>query len=152
LIEYRAEHPTVDEVPLKEIKSHNLTWLARRAGCVVTEQQEFYLKVLEKCALWAGRYPLPAKEDHMYEKRKALPSSEALLQRSRELHEKLLRGEIPRVFIESDVLHGCMGREELDVCAGLRDKLLSRACALIKSCKGGQQGDAADGLTAAADL
>jgi hypothetical protein len=116
-------------------------WLAKKAGCEVTEQQEFYLNVLEKCAVWAGRYPMPAKENHMYEQRKALPSREALLRRSQESHEKVHRGELPRVITEGDVLHCCMGREELDVCTDLRNKLFSRANALIESCEVGPIGD-----------
>jgi len=129
--QYRKAHADADEVPFSEIKSHNLVWLAKKAGFELQEPQEFYLGVLQKCALWAGRYPLPVKRDHMYDQRKALPTREALLARSREAIERHMRGEIPRTFTESDVLHSQMGGEELAVCRGLREVAIGRARSIL---------------------
>jgi hypothetical protein len=141
---YRQANPEATEVPFSEIKSHNLLWLAKKAGFQLEEPQEFYLGILQKCALWAGRYPLPVKTEHMYEQREALPSREALLARSAEAIERHLRGEIPRIFTESDVLHSQMGAEELQVCRDLRQEAIGQAESMLKNHTTSQQDDPAD--------
>ena len=129
---YRKIHPEADEVPLSEIKSHHLVRLAKNAGFPLDEPQEFYLGILEKCALWAGRYPLPVRKAHMYEQRKAMHTQEALLERSTEAIERHQRGEISRTFTESDVLHSQMGAEELQICHDLRKEAIGQAEAMLK--------------------
>ncbi|NGX15592.1 hypothetical protein [Wenzhouxiangella sp. XN24] len=137
--QYREAHPDAVEVPFSEIKSHNLAGLAKKVGFDLEEPQEFYLGVLQKCALWAGRYPLPIKKKDMYDQREALPTQEALLERSREAIERHQRDEIPRTFTESDVLHSQMGDEELRICRGLREEAFVRARSILKKDEVSQQ-------------
>jgi len=122
IINYKKNHPDVKEVPINEIKSHNLKSLFKRAGFNLDEKFDFYIGVIEKCSVWSGRYPLPIDSKQMYELRKPMRSSEELNKRSIELHEKFLKGEIPRTFCESDVLHGGVSVEEYDIIKELINK------------------------------
>jgi hypothetical protein len=51
----------------------------------------------------------------MYEQRKPMKTREELFERSKELQEKWIIGEIPRTFCESDVLHGGIGTKEFEI-------------------------------------
>ncbi len=132
ILKYKNEHPETTEVPIKEIKSHNLKDLFKRAEIELIEKEEFYIGIIEKCSIWMGRYPLPIKSEQMYEQRKPMSSSEELLKRSQEMHEKYIRGEIPRTFCESDILHSSIGSEEEQTVKDLILKSLDRFTDLTK--------------------
>jgi hypothetical protein len=109
---------------MEEIKSHDLINLAEKAKINLNEPEEFYLKILTICSIWAGRYPLPSKSHQMYEEREGLPSHEALNERMSVLLEKRLKGEIPRIETQSDILHSGIGNEEMNIYKKLKGKLL----------------------------
>ena len=131
LASYKVSNPEVTEIPFGEIKSHSLHSLAQRAKVTLTEPEIFYSGVLEKCSVWAGRYPLPIKQDQMYEQREPLPTRESLFERSKIMHEKYMNGEIPRVISEFDVLHSGVGGEEHTVYKSLKTKLLDLSDKLL---------------------
>lgn len=131
LANYKISNPDATEIPFGEIKSHSLQSLAQRARVSLSAPEIFYCGVLEKCSVWAGRYPLPMKKDQMYEQREPLPTREALFERSKIMHEKYLKGEIPRIIAESDVLHSGIGGEELGVYESLQKRLLERSDKLL---------------------
>jgi hypothetical protein len=131
LANYKIDNPEALEVPFGEIKSHNLHSLAQKAKVELSEPEAFYCGVLEKCSVWAGRYPLPISEKQMYEQREPLPNREALFERSKIMYEKYVRGENPRVISESDVLHSGIGREEHDLYRSLKDRLLEYSDSLL---------------------
>jgi hypothetical protein len=106
---------TLTSIPIDEIKTHDLITLFNKANIDLVEEQEFYIKIIEKCSVWMGRYPLPVKAKQMYEQRKPMKTREELFERSRQLHEKFIKGEIPRTFCESDVLHGGIGTKEFEI-------------------------------------
>lgn len=122
----KKENPDLVEVPLKEIKSHIFSVLARKADVELTEPEIFYSGILEKCSVWGGRYPLPLKFEQMYESREALSSREALLERSKQDQEKFMNGEIPRVYSKSDILHSVIGDEEYSIYQNLKIKLFDK--------------------------
>lgn len=124
LARIKQETPDIQTVPFDRIKSHSLITLARYAKIELTEPETFYLGILEKCAVWAGRYPLPLNSEQMYDSRPPLPSREALLQRSKEIREKFYRGEIPRTFTESDVIHSGLGDYEYSLYQDLKKRIL----------------------------
>jgi hypothetical protein len=136
LANYKIDNPDAMEVPFGEIKSHDLHALAQRAKVELSEPEAFYCGVLEKCSVWAGRYPLPVNEQQMYEQREPLPSREALFERSKNMYEKYLRGENPRVISESDVLHSGIGREEHDIYRSLKDRFLAHSDNLLSNVQG----------------
>ena len=131
LANYKISNPHATEIPFGEIKSHSLRSLARKAGVSLSEPEHFYCGVLEKCSVWAGRYPLSIKQDQMYEQREPLPTQEALFERSKIMHEKYMKGEIPRIISESDVLHSGIGGEEFAVYQDLKNKLLKHSDELL---------------------
>ena len=73
----------IKEVPLSEIKSHDLLLLASKAKITLSDDEKFYLRILEKCAVWAGRYPIPTKESQLPQTRKPMKTREELIERSR---------------------------------------------------------------------
>lgn len=123
LAKIKKEKPEIKEVPFDEIRSHNLRYLARKAGIELSEPEFFYSAILEKCSVWAGRYPLPLKSDQMYDSREALPSRDALLERSKRNYEKFVNGEIPRTSSESDIVHSGIGEEEYTTYQQYKTKL-----------------------------
>lgn len=131
LANYKNRSPDVTEIPFGEIKSHSLHSLAQRARVSLSEPESFYCGVLEKCSVWAGRYPLPIKQDQMYEQREPLPTREALFERSNIMHEKFMKGEIPRIISESDVMHSGIGGEEFGVYQALKNRLLEHSDELL---------------------
>jgi len=110
-----------DSVPIDKIKTHNLTYLFNEAGFRLNSDQEFYIKIVQKCSIWMGRYPLPAKADQMYEQRKPMKSSAELLERSKLRIEEFINDEIERIECESDVLHSAIGDKEFKVIYELID-------------------------------
>lgn len=44
-------------------RSHNLLYLASKAGVATTEKQNGWLEVLSRYVKWAGRYPVPLPKD-----------------------------------------------------------------------------------------
>jgi len=120
---YKKENPDAKEVPFKEIKSHNIIDLFKKAKIETTEEENFYIGITQKCSIWMGRYPLPIKANQMYEQRKSMSTSKELLERKKDLIKKHREGNIPRVFTESDVLHSGIGVSELKVIKALKEKL-----------------------------
>ena len=116
---FKSADPTLTNTPIEKIKTHNLLPLFNKANIRLIEEQVFYLQIIEKCSVWMGRYPLPIKPDQMYDQRKSMSTREELFERSRELHEKWVKGEIPRIISESDVLHGGIGQTEYDIIKNL---------------------------------
>lgn len=131
LANYKINTPDATDIPFGEIKSHSLQSLAQRARVSLFEPEIFYCGVLEKCSVWAGRYPLPIKQDQMYEQREPLPTREALFERSKIMHEKYMMGEIPRIISESDVMHSEIGGEELGVYQSLKNRLIEHSDKLL---------------------
>jgi len=132
VLKYKKEHPEKIEVPIKEIQSHDLKKLFKKNGIELIEKEDFYVGITEKCSIWMGRYPLPIKSDQMYEQRKPMSSTEDLLRRSQALQEKYRKGEIPRTFCESDILHSSIGSEEERIIKGLINKTMDRFMDLTK--------------------
>jgi hypothetical protein len=62
----------------------------------------------------------------MYEKRSAMASREALIERSMNLYEKYLKGEIKRTVCESDILHTAIGTKEYDVILKLKNSCFNK--------------------------
>jgi hypothetical protein len=124
LARIERENPSEREIPFGEIKSHDLEQLAQKARIELSESESFYFGVLERCSVWAGRYPLPLKSKQMYDSRRGFPSEEAAEEHSRQTFEKYLSGEIPRPECESDVLHCGVGQGEYSVYEQLRARLM----------------------------
>lgn len=82
-IKENGKHDRITSEVMSQIKSHDLIILSERAGIILSEPEVFYLRILTKCAEWAGRYPLPIRSGQMYEQREGLSSSEALHERHR---------------------------------------------------------------------
>ena len=117
----------IKEVPLSEIKSHNLLLLASKAKITLSDDEKFYLRILEKCAVWAGRYPIPIKESQLPQTRKPMKNREELIDRSKKQFDLLLKGKIKRVIEENDVMHSGVGTLELklyeDLFERIKDKI-----------------------------
>jgi hypothetical protein len=124
LAEIKRSDNSITVVPVKKIQGHSLLKLASKARLELTEKESFYLGVLEKCSVWAGRYPLPLSSNGMYESRKPMRSSEELSLRTSQRLKDYHEGKIPRVFCESDVLHSAVGGEEFDTYITLKDRLI----------------------------
>lgn len=128
----KNENSDITDIPFQKIKSHSLICLSQVAKFDLSEPETFYFGVLEKCSVWAGRYPLPVKSDQMYESRKALSSSEALLERSKQTWERYFKGEISRIESESDVMHSGISSGEYTVYKQTKLKLMKIAEDIIK--------------------
>lgn len=126
LIEFKKVNPDIKEVPINDIKSHNLKHLFKNISFKLSEKEEFYIWITEKCSIWMGRYPMPVEKNQMYEQRQGLPSREALLERSKKMHEQYFKWEIPRIFCESDILHSGIGGEEIEVIEELKTKCFDK--------------------------
>jgi len=113
----------IKQVPFSDIKTHNLLQLARKAKVELSEEECFHLKILEKCAVWAGRYPIPSKEHQLPQAKKAMKSREELLERSKKQHELLIQGKIKRTTTENDILHCSVGTRELEIYQELFDRI-----------------------------
>jgi hypothetical protein len=113
----------IKKVPFSEIKSHDLILLANKAKITLSEKERFYLKILEKCAVWAGRYPIPTKESQLPKTRKPMKNKEELIERSKKQCELFLQGKIKRTITENDVLHSGLGTLELELFNNLFDRV-----------------------------
>jgi hypothetical protein len=122
LLKIKTSNPEIRGVPIEKIKSHNLRHLAKEAGLFLDENDTFYLGLLEKCSLWAGRYPLPTKDKQMYKKRAAMKSSEELSERSFKIWDAYVKGEIPRIECESDIIHSGISPSEINYYSNLRER------------------------------
>lgn len=125
LMEIADGDRSISRVPTKRIKSHNLTYLAKQASIISENDDTFYLGILEKCSLWAGRYPLPVKSQHMYEKRAPMNSQAELFERSKKICEDYVNGKIKRTECESDVLHSSIGQFEIEYYKELKMKSIT---------------------------
>lgn len=92
-----------------------MVYLFKESGFILNSDQEFYIKIVQKCSIWMGRYPLPVKAKQMYEQRKPIKSRAELLERSKLRFKKLINGEIDRSECESDVIHSAIGIKEYRV-------------------------------------
>lgn len=126
LQKFKSDNPQIKEVPIDNIKSHDLNALFIKANIKLEEKELFYIEIIKKCSVWMGRYPMPTKSTEMYEKRESMSSSEELNKRSIDLHEKYIKGEIPRTFCESDVLHSGIGAEEHEIVSDLILRLFNK--------------------------
>lgn len=110
-------------VPFPEIKSHDLLQLANRANVTLSEDEKFYLNISQKCAVWAGRYPIPIKFNDLPRTRKPMETREELIERSKEQLELLMQGKIKRIETENDVLHSGVAPLELNIYKDLFDRI-----------------------------
>lgn len=122
IIAMLKNHSGIKEVPFAEIKSHDLIQLAKKANVILTDDKKFYLQIAQKCAVWAGRYPLPAKLHDLPQTRNAMKSREELIERSMKQHEQYMQGKIKRLEAENDVLHSGVGTLEFRIYVGLFER------------------------------
>lgn len=132
IINTRNDAPESNQVPIDKIKSHNLTHLGKEAGVISNSCDTFYLGVLEKCSLWAGRYPLPVKASQMYTKRAPMESRQALIERNKRQWEAYTSGKIKRMECESDVLHSGIGTIEYEYYCNLKSISIRKFNDLMK--------------------
>jgi hypothetical protein len=123
----------MDHIPFDEIKSHKLTSLAQKANIELSEPETFYFGILEKCSVWAGRYPLPINSEQMYVSRDSLFSREALIERTQSAIRKYMKGEIPRVECESDVLHSGIGNAEYMIYKQAKSRIMGIVDGIINA-------------------
>lgn len=109
---------------MKKINIHDLISLAKIAKIKLTKNEEFYLGILTKCSIWAGRYPLPKNPHQMPDKRKGLRTSEDLIKRRTKMLEYLQKGKIDRLETESDIVSISMGSGEVEIYRKLKERLL----------------------------
>lgn len=125
--DFKVKNPTtkkITETLKKEINDHDLIILAEKAGVILTEEDTFYLKILTKCSIWAGRYPLPLKPMHMPEEREGVKSRGELWARSIKLRQDFVNGRIPRIETESDILQTRLGPKEINLYRNLKKLLM----------------------------
>lgn len=120
------DEENITEVPTEDLKSHDLQQLAKKAKFNLSNDESFYLGVITKASIWAGRYPMPFNQHHVAKSRASMGSREELLQRSRQQFEKFRKGKIKRVVEESDILHTGISSFEIELYKILFDKLLKR--------------------------
>lgn len=121
---YNEQNPDNKNVPFEKIKSHKLSTLFQNAGLSLTEEEVFYINIIEKCSVWMGRYPIPIKANQMYESRKPLKTRDALIERAQEINEKYFQGEIPRALTESDILHTNISETEINIIEMLKNNIM----------------------------
>ena len=113
----------IKEIPFPEIRRHDLLLLANKAKISLSDDEKIYLRILEKCALWAGRYPISTKESQIAQTRKSVKTKEELTERSRKQFELYLKGKIKRTIVENDVLHSGVGTIELKLYEDLFNRI-----------------------------
>ena len=105
---------------------HDLLTLSQETALNITPHEQPYLELWQLCALWAGRYPLPANEHNLPRQRKALPSREALLRRSRKRIAAAMKNGDPLLGVGiQDLLHTDIGDQELDIFGNVFDRCLA---------------------------
>ncbi len=130
LAQYKLEKTLPDEleeneVPFKIIKSHNMQKLARDANITLNKTEYYLFGVLEKCSVWAGRYPLTAKENQMYETSKKHPNSIMSIGPLPGQIELEKKEDSLRVMTERDLLHTSISDTEYKVYANLKEKFFT---------------------------
>ena len=125
ILKLKAES-NITEVPILEIKSHELGQLAKRANVTLSKDESFYLGILEKATIWAGRYPMSFTKHDIPKSRASMNSREELLERSKQQFDKLQKGKIKRVVEESDILSTGINSGEIELYKILFDKLLKK--------------------------
>jgi len=133
LANYKINHPDTTNIPFNKIKSHSLHSLAKKADIKLSEPETFYCGILEKCSIWAGRYPLPIRKEQMYEQRKPLSNKDALQERANALWEKFLKKEIPRTISEEDVLYSGINNIEYKIYHSLKLRLIDQSNRLLNN-------------------
>ncbi|MCD6322077.1 MAG: hypothetical protein J7L77_03515 [Clostridiales bacterium] len=121
IIKDLKEQENISEVPLKKITSHNLIDLAKKANIILSDDEVFYLNIAQKCAIWAGRYPIPIKKEHLAKRREPLLSRLNLLKRAGKAIQKKRR-----VMEEHDVMHQNVWGREDQVYSSLFDRIYSQ--------------------------
>ncbi len=119
MLEMKQSSASINTVPFEKIKTHDLLKLFQNVGIKLNSDQIFYVGIMQKCSVWMGRYPLPVKSAHMYDKRKSMNSSEELFERNKTMYELVKNGEIERMESESDILQGGIGQDEYAIVAEL---------------------------------
>lgn len=120
ILQEKIKNPNLKQVPFEKIKSHKLTALAEKAGLIKKDDDTFYLGVLEKCVIWAGRYPLPVNSEQMYQKRASMRSRQELFDRQKKMWDEYISGKRKRMECESDVIHGGIGDIEYEYHCNLK--------------------------------
>lgn len=104
---------------------HNLEQLFADAGVAIGEVEQTYLRLWQTCARWAGRYPLPLKEQELPRQRQGLSSPTALLRRARQTISRALQKNEPLLGAEiHDLLHQTVGQVEWELFQALFDRCL----------------------------
>ena len=114
------------EVPIEEIKSHDLQQLAKKANIQLSDDESFYLGILTKATVWAGRYPMSFNQHYIPKSRASMSTREELKERSKQQFDKLLKGKIKRIEEESDILNTGITSDEIELYKILFDKLLKK--------------------------
>ncbi len=114
------------EVPIEEIKSHNLQQLAQKANIKLLNDESFYLGILTKATVWAGRYPMSFNQHYIPKSRASMNTREELKERSKQQFDKLIKGKIKRIPEEGDILNTGISSDEVELYKILFDKLLKR--------------------------
>jgi len=114
------------EVPIEEIKSHDLQQLAKKANIQLSDDESFYLGILTKATVWAGRYPMSFNQHYIPKTRASMNTREELNQRSKQQFDKLIKGKIKRVVEESDILNTGISSYEIELYKLLFKKLLKK--------------------------
>lgn len=122
IIDKKRDNSSLKQVPLDEIKSHDLIDLANKANIKLTNDGKFYLGILTKCSIWAGRYPLPINSDQMYQTRASMKSHQDLFDRYEKMWQKYIKGEIPRMESERDVMFSSMSQKEYNYYSDLNEE------------------------------
>jgi len=118
IIKDLKEQDGITELPFKKITSHNLIELAEKAKISLSDDEIFYLGIAQKCAIWAGRYPIPIKKEHLAKRRKPLKSSLNLLKR---IKKKIMKRQ--RVVEEHDIMHQAIWGKEEKIYSDLFDRV-----------------------------
>ena len=116
----------ITEVPIEDIKSHDLQQLAKKTKFNLSDDESFYLGIITKASIWAGRYPMPFSQHHIPKSRAPINSREDLIQRSKQQFDKFRKGKIKRVVEENDILYTGITLREIELYKTLFDKLLTR--------------------------
>jgi len=115
-----------DKENIKKVfaKDHNLKWgkdghnllkLFQEAKINTDLSEKVFLELWQTCAIWAGRYPMPANENNLPPQRKGLPSQKALLKRRRKITEKAMaEGDHFGGTELNDLLLTSVGSDEID--------------------------------------
>lgn len=116
----------ITEVPINDLKDHDLQQLAKKTNFILSNDESFYLGILTKTSIWAGRYPIPFKQHYLAKSRAPMSSREELTERSKQQFNRFLKGKINRVIDENDVLNTGIGTDEIKLYRILFEKLIKK--------------------------